>query len=91
MTYAIAPHAQPCIPVAGTDMRFPVHRIYCIGRNYADHAKEMGSEVDRTNPIFFAKPADAIVIDDGDVPYPSCDKRSAPRGRDDRRPGQWRP
>lgn len=72
MTFAIAPHAIPAIPVAGTDMRFPVHRIYCIGRNYADHAKEMGSEIDRAQPIFFAKPADAIVIDNGDVPYPSA-------------------
>ena len=53
-------------------MRFPVHRIYCIGRNYADHAREMRAAVDRGNPIFFAKPADAIVIDDGDVPYPSA-------------------
>ncbi|MGB0133604.1 fumarylacetoacetate hydrolase family protein [Dokdonella sp.] len=70
MTYAIAPHANACVPVAGTDMRFPVHRIYCIGRNYADHAHEMGSVVDRKNPIFFAKPADAIVTSNGDVPYP---------------------
>lgn len=70
MTYAIAPRPIPCIPVAGTDMRFPVHRIYCIGRNYAEHAKEMGSEVERKHPIFFAKPADAIVIDNDDVPYP---------------------
>lgn len=53
-------------------MRFPVHRIYCIGRNFADHAREMGAAVDRGNPIFFTKPADAIVIDDGDVPYPSA-------------------
>ncbi len=70
MTFAIAPHAISAIPVAGTDLRFPVHRIYCIGRNYADHAQEMGAAVDRTNPIFFSKPADAIVIDNGDVPYP---------------------
>ncbi len=74
MTFAIAPHAMPAIPVAGTDMRFPVHRIYCIGRNYADHAREMGTEVDRAQPIFFNKPADAIVIGDGDVPYPSATK-----------------
>jgi len=72
MTFAIAPHAIPSIPVAGSDMRFPVHRIYCIGRNFADHAREMGAAVDRGNPIFFTKPADAIVIDDGDVPYPSA-------------------
>lgn len=70
MTFAIAPHAIPTIPVAGTDLRFPVHRIYCIGRNYADHAQEMGSTADRMNPIFFNKPSDAIVIDNGDVPYP---------------------
>lgn len=72
MTYALAPHAIPAIPVAGTDLRFPVHRIYCIGRNYADHAAEMGASVDRAQPMFFMKPADAIVIDDGDVPYPSA-------------------
>ena len=72
MTYAIAPHAISAIPVAGTDMRFPVHRIYCIGRNYADHALEMGSAVDRVNPIFFNKPADAIIINNNDVPYPSA-------------------
>jgi fumarylpyruvate hydrolase len=74
MTFAIAPHAIPGIPVAGTDMRFPVHRIYCIGRNYADHAAEMGSAVERVNPIFFNKPADAIVINNGDVPYPPATK-----------------
>ena len=62
------PH--PTIPVIGLDARFPVHRIYCIGRNYADHAKEMGMEVNRTQPMFFMKPADAIVTDGADVPYP---------------------
>ena len=72
MTYALAPHAIPSIPVAGTDLRFPVHRIYCIGRNYADHAAEMGATIDRAQPLFFMKPADAIVINDGDVPYPSA-------------------
>ncbi len=72
MTYALAPHPIPSIPVAGSDLRFAVRRIYCIGRNYADHAKEMGAEVDRSAPIFFMKPADAIVIGDADVPYPSA-------------------
>ncbi len=71
MTYALAPHPIPSIPVAGSDLRFPVHRIHCIGRNYADHAAEMGASVDRVQPMFFMKPADAIVIDDGDVPYPT--------------------
>jgi fumarylpyruvate hydrolase len=65
--------AIPALPVQGSDARFPVHRIYCIGRNYADHAKEMGAQtVSRANPVFFMKPADAIVADGGDVPYPSA-------------------
>ena len=70
--YAIEPAAIASLPIAGSDARFPVHRIYCIGRNYADHAKEMGAQaVSRANPVFFMKPADAIVPDGGDVPYPS--------------------
>ena len=60
----------PTLPVQGTDARFPVHRIYCVGRNFADHAKEMGATVDRGNPVFFTKPADAIVAGGGAVPYP---------------------
>ena len=64
---------QPRIPVRGGGT-FPVHRIYCVGRNFADHAREMGAAVpaskeDRGQPVFFLKPADAIVID-GVVPYP---------------------
>lgn len=64
--------AQPSIPVVGQTARFPVRRIFCIGRNYADHAREMGASVDRDNPMFFTKPADAIVTDGADVPYPSA-------------------
>lgn len=60
------------LPVIGSDLRFPVRRIFCIGRNYADHAREMGSTVDKTAPIFFCKPADAIVSDDRDVRYPQA-------------------
>jgi fumarylpyruvate hydrolase len=60
------------LPVAGSTLRFPVRRIYCIGRNYADHAKEMGASADRSQPVFFMKPADAIVTDGHDVPYPSA-------------------
>jgi fumarylpyruvate hydrolase len=63
--------AVPCLPVRGTDALFPVHRIYCVGRNFAEHAKEMGATVDRGNPVFFMKPADAIVPGGGRVPYPS--------------------
>lgn len=60
------------VPVLDSEQRFPVHRIYCVGRNYADHAREMGAEVNRSQPVFFLKPADAIVTDGGDVPYPSA-------------------
>jgi fumarylpyruvate hydrolase len=62
----------PSLPVAGSDARFPVHRIYCIGRNYADHAREMGASVERGQPMFFMKPADAIVSDGADITYPSA-------------------
>lgn len=63
----------PSLPIHGSDAHFPVHRIYAIGRNYADHAKEMGAQtVSRANPVFFMKPADAVVSGGGDVPYPSA-------------------
>lgn len=70
MSYVFAPPAAPSVNIIGSDERFPVHRIYCIGRNYAEHAREMGAVVERGQPTFFSKPADAIVIDDADVPYP---------------------
>jgi len=72
MTTVIPTPAQPSIPVAGRAERFPVRRIFCIGRNYADHAREMGASVDKANPMFFTKPSDAIVTDGADVPYPSA-------------------
>ncbi len=62
---------QPAVPVAGTDQAFPVHRIYCVGRNYAAHAREMGHDPQRTTPVFFMKPPDAIVLGGATVPYPS--------------------
>jgi fumarylpyruvate hydrolase len=72
MPFAFDPSAIPSLSIEGSSARFPVHRIYCIGRNYADHAKEMGAQaVSRANPVFFMKPADAIVTN-GDVPYPSA-------------------
>jgi fumarylpyruvate hydrolase len=70
MNYVIAPPAVPSLPVVGSDRRFPVRRVFCIGRNYAEHAREMGAEVDRAAPMFFCKPADAVVADGADVPYP---------------------
>ncbi|MGQ4584371.1 fumarylacetoacetate hydrolase family protein [Lysobacter sp. F60174L2] len=75
MTDVIAAPPQPRIPVgSGDDASFPVRRIHCVGRNFADHAREMGasapdSKAARGNPVFFCKPADALVID-GVVPYP---------------------
>ena len=72
MNTIIPAPAQPSIPVLGQTARFPVRRIFCIGRNYADHAREMGASVDKANPMFFTKPADAIVTDGADVPYPSA-------------------
>ena len=62
--------ATPKLPVDGADDRFPVHRIYCIGRNYADHVREMGGEPDRAPPVYFLKPADSIVPGGGEVRYP---------------------
>ena len=70
MSYLFEPSPTPAIAVLGSDLRFPVHRIYCVGRNYAEHAKEMGAAVDREQPTFFMKPADAVVESGRDVPYP---------------------
>ena len=74
MTDLIPTPAQARVPVRGGGT-FPVRRIYCVGRNFADHAREMGavapaSKAERGQPVFFLKPADAIVIDGADVPYP---------------------
>lgn len=77
MTYVFPPAPVPSVPVLGTPARFPVHRIYCVGRNYEDHAKEMGF-TGREPPFFFLKPADAIVPVEagstGTIPYPSLTK-----------------
>ncbi|KRE89821.1 fumarylacetoacetate hydrolase [Frateuria sp. Soil773] len=72
MDYAIPLPACPSLPVAGSAQRFPVRRVFCIGRNYADHAREMGATVDKDTPMFFCKPADAVVSDGADVPYPQA-------------------
>ncbi|MBP2229892.1 fumarylpyruvate hydrolase [Azospirillum agricola] len=69
MAYAIPLWTQPSVPVTGGDP-FPVRRIYCVGRNYAAHAREMGADPDREPPFFFLKPADAIVADGATTPYP---------------------
>ena len=69
--YVIEPVALPSLPVLGDARRFAVNRIYCVGRNYADHAREMGHDPDREPPFFFMKPASAIVTDGANMQYPS--------------------
>jgi fumarylpyruvate hydrolase len=71
--YVIPPAPQATIAVAGSGKSFPVRRIWCVGRNYIEHIREMGQD-ERAPPFFFAKPADAIVPDGGTVPYPSLTK-----------------
>jgi len=77
MSFVITPPAQVSVPVVGTKDRFPVNRIYCVGRNYEEHAKEMGF-TGREPPFFFMKPANAIVAveagETGSIPYPSLTK-----------------
>lgn len=70
MDYTFPPPPIPTLPVVGSDKRAPIHRVYCVGRNYAEHAIEMGSDPDREPPFFFYKPADAVVAGGGKVPYP---------------------
>jgi len=74
MTYVFEPAPRASVAVAGEAARFPVRRIFCVGRNYAAHAREMGKDPDREPPFFFTKPADAVV-DAGanagaEIPYP---------------------
>jgi len=74
MSYVFSPSPTVSVPVVGRQDRFPVHRIYCVGRNYAAHAREMGFS-GREPPFFFLKPADALVVAEGAtptvLPYPS--------------------
>lgn len=75
--YVFTPHQIAGLPVAGTDARFPVRRVFCVGRNYAGHAREMGSDPDREPPFFFSKPGDAgavVPVAPGavaELPFPS--------------------
>ncbi|GGF78787.1 fumarylacetoacetase [Paracoccus acridae] len=69
--YVFVPEPIPTIPVAGSDKLFPVRRIYCVGRNFADHAIEMGHDPDKEPPFFFQKNPDSIVPPGKDFPYPT--------------------
>src|SRR3954466_6002911 len=71
--YVIPPPPQAALAVAGSRDLFPVRRIWCVGRNYLEHIKEMGQD-EREPPFFFAKPADAIILSGGTSPYPSLTK-----------------
>ncbi len=71
MKFAFPPMPIPSVSIAGTDERFPIRRIFCCGRNYAEHAREFGRDPNVSPPFFFTKPADAIVEDGESVAYPS--------------------
>ncbi|SFD58490.1 fumarylacetoacetate hydrolase family protein [Massilia yuzhufengensis] len=73
-SYVISAPALPSLAVAGTEERFPIRRVFCVGRNYGAHAREMGSDPNREPPFFFTKPADAVVPASGAVPYPPATK-----------------
>src|SRR5512140_2860272 len=68
--YVIDIGPLPSLPVAGSDARFPVGRIYCVGRNYAAHARELGHDPDREPPFFFMKAANSIVQNNSTISYP---------------------
>ena len=70
MAFVFDPPAQPSVAVSGSDDRLPVRRIFCVGRNYAAHAREMGKDPDRDPPFFFTKPADAVVESGEAIAYP---------------------
>ncbi len=67
--YVITPPAVTTIPVMGSEKLFPVNRIFCIGRNYDDHAAEMGTVIERGHPFYFTKSPSAIVLAEGDIAY----------------------
>jgi fumarylpyruvate hydrolase len=72
-SFVITPPAQPHIPVAGTSQSFPVRRIWCVGRNYLEHIRELGND-ERQPPFFFAKHADMVAADGAGIPYPPLTK-----------------
>lgn len=71
MAYVIKPEPVPTLAVEGTSDLFPVNRIFCVGRNYADHTREMGHDPDREPPFFFMKPGTCILPEGRDFPYPA--------------------
>lgn len=70
MNFAFPPSHPVNLPIADTEDRFPVRRIYCVGKNYADHVVEMGGKVERSEPIFFTKAAETLVHSGSEIPFP---------------------
>ena len=70
MKFAFPPADPISLPIGGHEDRFPVRRIYCVGKNYADHVVEMGGNIERSEPVFFTKAAETIVHSGADIPYP---------------------
>jgi fumarylpyruvate hydrolase len=83
-SFVIPAPPQASLPVVGDTKSFPVRRIWCVGRNYLEHIREMGND-ERAPPFFFAKHADMLEPDGATIPYPAADQGSASRGRVDRR------
>jgi fumarylpyruvate hydrolase len=74
LNFAIPLWEQPSVAIADSAALFPVRRIYCVGRNYAEHTREMGGDPTRELPFFFMKPADAVVPNGAKIPYPAQTK-----------------
>jgi len=70
MDFVFPPSDPTSLPIAGMDKRFPVRRIYCVGKNYADHVAEMGGDAERSEPVFFTKAAETLVHSGADIPFP---------------------
>ena len=70
MNFAFPPSDPISLPIAGSDKRFPVRRIYCVGKNYADHVVEMGGDVERSEPVIFTKAPETLVHSGADIPFP---------------------
>jgi fumarylpyruvate hydrolase len=70
VTWLFTPPAQTALAVANETLQFPVRRVYCVGRNYAEHAREMGDDPERSEPFFFAKPTDAVICAPEEIRYP---------------------
>lgn len=68
--YALPPPPRASVAIEGSDARFAVRRIFCVGRNYAEHVREMGNDPEKSRPVFFTKPADALVPDGAVIDYP---------------------